>query len=182
VSLPPLSGPEPLGEAHETLLFDCRKPPLNEFLQKHALLAQRANTARSYVALRGIRVVGYYSLTSASIEARSAAGRITKGTGRYPAVPATLLARLAVDKFEAGQGLGNALLKDAFARFLRAQEIVASRVLLVHAIDDDARHFYERFGFEGSAVDKYHLYLLTKDIKKTVGKTGGKTGGKTLGL
>jgi GNAT superfamily N-acetyltransferase len=169
VSLPPLSGPEPLGEAHETSLFDCRKPPLNEFLQKYALLAQRANTARSYVALRGIRAVGYYSLTSASIETGSAAGRITKGTGRYLVVPATLLARLAVDRSEAGRGLGKALLKDAFVRFLRAQEIVASRVLLVHAIDDDARQFYERFGFEASPVDKYHLYLLTKDIKKTLG-------------
>lgn len=169
MSLPPLSGPGPLGEAHETSLFDCRKPPLNEFLQRHALLAQRANTARSYVALRGIRVVGYYSLTSASIEAGSAAGRITKGAGRYAAVPATLLARLAVDRSESGRGLGKALLKDAFVRFLSAQEIVASRVLLVHAIDDDARQFYERFGFEASSVDQYHLYLLTKDIKKTLG-------------
>jgi len=177
VSLPPLSGPAPLGEAHETSLFNCCKPALNEFLQRHALLAQRANTARTYVALRGTRVVGYYSLTSASIEAGSAAGRITKGTGRYPVVPATLLARLAVDRTEAGRGLGGALLKDAFVRFLRAQEIVASRVLLVHAIDDDARLFYERFGFEASSVDKYHLYLLTKDIKKTVWKTVGKTGG-----
>lgn len=167
--LPPLSGPERLGEAHETSLFDCRKPPLNEFLQKHALLAQRANTARSYVALRGMRVVGYYSLTSASIEATSAAGRITKGTGRYPVVPATLLARLAVDRSETGQGLGKALLKDAFVRFLRAQEIVASRVLLVHAIDGDARQFYERFGFEVASMEKYHLYLLTKDIKQTLG-------------
>lgn len=169
MNLPPLSGPQPLGEAYETALFDCGKAPLNEFLQKHALLAQRANTARSYVALRGIRVLGYYSLTSASIEAGSAAARITKGTGRYPVVSATLLARLAVDRSEAGRGLGKALLKDAFMRFLSAQEIVASRVLLVHAIDDDARQFYERFGFEASSVDKYHLYLLTKDIKKTLG-------------
>jgi GNAT superfamily N-acetyltransferase len=174
VSLPPLTGPEPLAETHETSLFDCSKPPLNEFLQKHALIAQRANTARSYVALRGSRVVGYYSLTSASIEAGSATGRITRGAGRYPAVPATLLARLAVDRFEAGRGLGKALLKDAFVRFLGAQEIVASRVLLVHAIDDDARQFYEGFGFEASSVDKYHLYLLTKDIKQTLGKTTGK--------
>lgn len=169
MSLPPLSGPVPLGEAHETSLFDCRKPALDDFLRRHALVAQRANTARSYVALRGLRVVGYYNLTSASIEARSAAARITKGTGRYPAVPATLLARLAVDRSEAGKGLGKALLKDAFVRFLRAQEIVASRVFLVHAIDDDAMHFYERFGFEASSVDRYHLYLLTKDIRKSLG-------------
>jgi len=80
-----------------------------------------------------------------------------------------LLARLAVDRSEARRRLGKALLKDAFVRFLRAQEIVASRVLLVHAIDDDARLFYEHFGFEASSVDKYHLYLLTKDIKKTLG-------------
>lgn len=169
MSLPPLSGPEPLGEAHETSLFDCGKPPLNEFLQKHALLAQRANTGRSYVVLHGTRVIGYFSLTSASIEAAGAAERITKGTGRYPVVPATLLARLAVDRSEAGRGLGKALLKGAFLRFLSAQEIVASRVLLVHAIDDDARQFYERFGFEASSVDKYRLYLLTKDIKRTLG-------------
>ena len=74
-----------------------------------------------------------------------------------------------VDRSEAGRGLGKALLKDALLRFLGAQEIVASRVLLVHAIDDDARLFYEHFGFEASSVDKYHLSLLTQDINKTLG-------------
>jgi hypothetical protein len=60
-------------------------------------------------------------------------------------------------------------LKDTLRRFLLAQEIVASRALLVHAKDDEAAKFYAHYGFELSRIDRHHLYLLTKDIKNTLG-------------
>jgi GNAT superfamily N-acetyltransferase len=111
--------------------------------------------------------VGFYSLAAAAVEAASAPSRVGKGLAKHP-IPLTLLARLAVDKAEQGSGLGSALLKDAFKKFLLAQEIVASRALLVHAKDEEAARFYRRYGFEASYIDKYHLYMLTKDIKKTL--------------
>ena len=66
---------------------------------------------------------------------------------------------------EIGSGLGKALLKDALLRTAQAAEIAGIRALLVHAKDDEAKAWYERFDFEASPTDPYHLFLLMKDIK-----------------
>jgi GNAT superfamily N-acetyltransferase len=55
---------------------------------------------------------------------------------------------LAVHKDEQGTGLGRALLKDALSRMERAADILGIRAVLVHAIDQQARAFYEKFEFE----------------------------------
>lgn len=164
----PLLGPEPLAAQHDSSTFDCGSPALNGFLARYALAGQSAGAARTYVALRGTRVAGYYSLAAASVEPARAPPRVAKGLARH-AVPLTLLARLAVDRAEQGAGLGEALLKDAIKRHLQAQSIIGSRALLAHAKDERAAAFYARYGFQSSPSDPLHLYLLTKDMKKTLG-------------
>jgi hypothetical protein len=42
------------------------------------------------------------------------------------------------------------------------------RVLLVHVLDDSARSFYERWGFEPSPTDPLNLQMLFKDIRKSL--------------
>jgi len=37
--------------------------------------------------------------------------------------------------------------------------------VLVHAMDDDARGFYERYEFERSPTNPYHLAVLIRDIE-----------------
>ena len=164
----PLLGPEPLAAQHDSSAFDCGSPALNVFLARYALASQGSGAARTYVALRGMRIAGYYSLAAASVEPERAAPRVAKGLARHP-VPLTLLARLAVDRAEQGAGLGEALLKDAIKRHLQAQSIIGSRALLAHAKDERAAAFYARYGFQPSLSDPLHLYLLTKDMKKTLG-------------
>jgi GNAT superfamily N-acetyltransferase len=114
-------------------------------------------------------VVGYYALAAGSVEPEQAPERIKKGLARHP-VPVILLARLAVDRHEQGKGLGAALLKDALIRAAAAADEIGVRAVLVHAKDEDARAFYERFDFEPSPTDPLHLYLLMKDLKKTIGE------------
>lgn len=80
-----------------------------------------------------------------------------------------LLARLAVDVTERGQGLGAALLKDALVRTLQAAEIAGLRAMIVHAKDDAAKRFYEKYGFEPSPIDAYHLFLKVSHILKSFG-------------
>jgi GNAT superfamily N-acetyltransferase len=82
---------------------------------------------------------------------------------RYP-ISVMILARLAVDARQAGQGLGKALLKDALLRTARPRTSPAIRALLVHAKGNDAKAFYELFDFEPSPTDPYHLFLLMKDL------------------
>jgi predicted N-acetyltransferase YhbS len=76
-----------------------------------------------------------------------------------------LLARLAVATSWQGKGLGSGLLKDAMLRTLQAADIAGIRAMAVHANDDDARAFYERFGFVPASTDPYHLFVLIKDVR-----------------
>jgi len=111
------------------------------------------------------RVVGYHALTAASIAHGVATRRTAKGMPRH-AIPATLLARLAVDTSVRGRGIGSWLLRDAMLRTLSAAESVGMRVLLAHARDDKARTFYERHGFERSPTDALNLQPVRVDALK----------------
>lgn len=160
--------PEPLTASHDTSLFDCGKAPLNQFLQRYALVNQANGSARTFVSLSGGQISGYYSLAAASAEHAAAPSRVSKGLARHP-IPMLLLARLAVDLKAQGLGLGRSLLQSALGKYLQASEVIGARALMVHAIDEAAIGFYQSFGFEPSPVDAAHLYLLTKDIRKTLG-------------
>lgn len=162
------SQPEPLTASHDTLSFDCGKTPLNQFLQRYALVNQATGSARTFVSLSGRQTSGYYSLAAASAEHAAVPLRVSKGLARHP-IPMLLLARLAVDLKAQGQGLGRSLLQSALGKYLQASEVIGSRALMVHAIDEAAIGFYQGYGFEPSPVDAAHLYLLTKDIRKTLG-------------
>jgi predicted N-acetyltransferase YhbS len=76
-----------------------------------------------------------------------------------------LLARLAIARHWQGKGLGSGLLKDAMLRTLQAADIAGIRAFAVHAKDDEAKAFYERFDFMASPSDPCHLFRLLKDIR-----------------
>lgn len=144
--------------------FDCGQAALNQFLQRHALVSQKANSAQTYVCCQGDVVVGFYSLAVGSVDPEAAPTRVMKGLARHP-VPVMILARLAVDKEHQHWGLGRALLRDSLLRTAQAADIAGIRCLLVHAKDDAARRWYESWEFEPSPTDPYHLFLLLKDLK-----------------
>lgn len=154
-----------LAAGDSTDTFDCGQPALNQFLQRYALVNQKANSAQTYVCcLRG-EVVGFYSLAVGSVDSQNAPARVLKGMARHP-VPVMILARLAVDREHQGKGLGKALLKDALMRTAQAADIAGIRCLLVHAKDEAARRWYESWEFDPSPTDPYHLFLLVKDLKE----------------
>ena len=159
-----LLGTSPIEKGFDTSHFDCGVPSLNEYLTKFALQNQANRSARTFVALRGSRVVGYYSVVMAAAERETTPERVAKGLARHP-VPLALVARLAVDKGEKGKGLGKALLKDACVRVLRAAEELGCRAVVVHAKDDQAKAFYENCGFIPSPTNPRHLYALVKDLE-----------------
>ena len=164
------SAVQKLDASHEVDAFDCGKEPLDRFLQRHALVNQKAGSAQTYVVCRREqRVAGYYSLAVGAVEHADAPGRVGKGLARHP-IPVMLLARLAIDRSEHRKGLGKALLKDALLRTAQAAEIAGIRALLVHAKDDEARAWYEQFDFEPSPTDPYHLFLLMKDLRAILGE------------
>ena len=164
-----LSEVELLNKTHDVGRFDCgRHASLNLWLQKYALQNQANDSARTYVVRGAGVVVGYYTISAGSVSRERATARSAHGLASHP-VPIGLLARLAVDKNEQGNGLGSALLKDALMRIDRAADVLGIRAVLVHAIDEQARAFYARFDFEACPQDPLHLMLLMKDLRRMLG-------------
>jgi GNAT superfamily N-acetyltransferase len=156
---------EPLSAAHRLDEFDCGKPPLDDWLKRHALASQAAGSARCFVIEADGPVVGYYALAAAQVAPDAATERLLKGQPRARPIAAVLLARLAVDARHQGRGLGVALLRDALRRVDRAADEIGVRTVLVHAKDEEARRWYEQFGFEPSPADPLQLVLLMKDLR-----------------
>jgi GNAT superfamily N-acetyltransferase len=147
--------------------FDCGREELNRYLLKYAWTNQRAGAAQTYVGLAGDVVVGYYTLAVGEVSQEEAPERLTRGLARHP-VPIMLLARLAVAVSAQGQGIGKALLRDAMQRTLQAADIAGIRAFAVHAKDERARTFYEKFDFIPSPVDPMHLFVLLKDVRRLI--------------
>jgi GNAT superfamily N-acetyltransferase len=164
-----LRGPRPLEREDLRDAFHCGVASLDTWLVEHAPGADAAGSARTYVVVDEDqdRVVGYHALTVASLEREETTARASKGMPRHP-IPAMLLARLAVDESVQGEGIGATLLADAMERTLRVAEEAGIRLLLVHAVDEDARSFYLHYGFEASPSDPMNLQLLIKDIRATM--------------
>ena len=115
----------------------------------------------------GGRVVGYYALATGAVAQATATGRVRRNMP--DPVPVMVLGRLAVDRVYQDRGLGTGLLRDAVLRTLQAAEFGGIRAILVHAISDDAKRFYERHGFVESPVDPMTLMLTIADAKRALG-------------
>jgi GNAT superfamily N-acetyltransferase len=164
-----LRGPKALERKDTREGFRCGVASLDTWLVEHALGADAAGSARTYVVIddEQDRLVAYYALTVATLKREEATGRASRGMPRHP-IPAMLLARLAVDESAQGAGIGATLLADAMQRTLLVAEETGIRLLLVHAINEDARSFYLHYGFEPSPSDPMNLQLLIKDIQETI--------------
>lgn len=161
------TAPEPLAAHHVLETFDCGKPALNVWLQRHARQAQGSGSAKTFVACGDGRVAGYFSLTVGQVDTLDAPERFRAGMGQYP-IPVVILARLAVDRRDQGQGIGVGLLMDAIRRTLRIADQAGIRALLTQPIDEEASRFYRRFGFEASPLREQQLLLLLKDARRLV--------------
>ena len=166
------SAPSSLSEEHDCDGFNCGHALLNEWLRRHASQNQRANAARTFVVCREQEplVIGYYSLAVGAVDHAAAPACVRKGLARHP-IPAIVLARLAVDISYQRKKIGRGLLKDAILRTLHAADIAGIRAIFVHAQDDRARGFYERFGFESSPLNPQQLMLMIKECREIIGKT-----------
>ena len=139
---------EPISRKHHRDAFDCGEEPLNEFLRRYARKSHEASGAKTFVAVDdadGKPILGYYSLSPASIEYARTPDIVKRGLGRYD-VPGFRLARLAVSLPLQGKGLGGQLLLAAGRRCLRAAVEVGGVILVIDAKNEDVAAWYTRYG------------------------------------
>ena len=141
----PLGPPEPLASRHDISQFSSGVPTLDAWLRGKARLNEARGGARTYVSCEGDRVVGFYSLAASSVERLRVSSRVSRNMP--DPIPVIILGQLAVDVAYQGRHLGSDLLVDAARRSFAAAGTVGARAVIVQAIDERARAFYERFGF-----------------------------------
>jgi len=155
-----LSSPTLLTADHQRHDFACGVDALDDWLKRRALSNQFSGASRTYVVTDESRVVGYYSLASGAMALNHAPPALKRNMP--DPVPMAILGRLAVDFAWRGRGLGVALLQDAVLRTLRAASIVGIRGLLVHALSEPAKAFYQHHGFVASPTQPMTLILSLK--------------------
>ena len=163
-----ISAPEHLTPAHDLSAFDSGVPELDEWLRRRARANEETGASRTYVVCARGRVLGYYALANGGVAQAGATGRVRRNMP--DPVPVMVLGRLAVDRAYQGRGIGRGLLRDAVVRTLQAAEIGGIRAILVHAISEDAKHFYESSGFAVSPVDPMTLMITVADAEKALGR------------
>jgi GNAT superfamily N-acetyltransferase len=158
-----LHPPEKLTDQHKIEDFCSGVGVLDLWLKERALKNEASDAARTYVVRVGDRVVGYYALATGSVNHETAIGRVKRNMPNP--VPVMVLARLAIDQGWQGKGLGRGLLRDAILRTLRASEIAGIKAILVHAISEEAKAFYEKFGFQASIAEPMILMVTLKEVR-----------------
>jgi GNAT superfamily N-acetyltransferase len=160
---------ETLADQHLLERFTCGNHALDTWLHRHARHAQSMRTARTFVWHAGDQlVVAFFSLAAHLIVRADLPPRI--GCGAPDAIPAVLLARLALDQSLHGQGLGGELLLDALSRAVQASEVAAARLVVVDAIDEAAASFYEHHGFTAVPGNRQRLVQKISDIAVALGR------------
>ncbi|UXT92814.1 GNAT family N-acetyltransferase [Agrobacterium pusense] len=161
-----LTFPAPLAEHHELAEFNSGVPELDDWLRRRARANQAGGASRTFVVCEGNRVVAYYALASGAVRTPEAPGRFKRNMP--DPILIAVLGRLAIDLSYQGCGIGRALVRDAGLRLLNAAEILGIRGVLVHAISDDARAFYEAVGFMPSPSDPMMLMIGLKDLSNAL--------------
>jgi len=163
---PEIGAPEHLDAAHDLSRFDSGVAALDDWLKRRALANEPSGASRTYVVSVEGRVIGYYALATGAVTLQAATGR-TRRNMPDP-IPVMVLGRLAIDRAYQSRGLGRALLRDAILRTLQAAAIGGIRAIVVHAISEDAKRFYERYGFASSRLDPMTLMITVADAEKAL--------------
>lgn len=153
-----LSAPVPLAANHLLDTFECGEPELDGWLKRRAMTNQGSGASRTFVvADQDGKVQGYYALAAGAVAHQTATGSVRRNMP--DPVPVLILARLAVDRRAQGAKVGASLLQDAVTRAAAISQQAGVRALLVHALNDSAKKFYQHYGFQQSPQHSMMLML-----------------------
>jgi GNAT superfamily N-acetyltransferase len=151
-------------------LFSCGVEDLDTFLKNFAKKRMKANSSVTYVVTDELdnvnTVLGYYTICNIGIEYENLPPKTLSSNvpSRYP-IPAILLARLAVDEQFQGKGLGKLLLFHCFQQTITVSQISGTCLLIVDAIDCNAKQFYLKHGFRELHSDINRLFITTSALQ-----------------
>lgn len=157
-----------LDRSHDRKSFSCGIDSLDKYLRQHAGQDKRNKVSVTYVLLDKTKqkIAGYYTLSSAAVELMALPDEIKKKLPNYPALPATLIGRLAIDVNYQKMGFGEILLLNALKRSYDTSLHVASLAVIVEAINKSAEDFYKKYGFLDLTSNDKRLFMPMDTIAK----------------
>ena len=163
-----ISAPELLTDKHDISNFCCGEHALDDWLKKRAIKSQARSHTKVYVVsdANTDQVIGYYAIAMGSVQRENTIASFRRNAPN--SIPVLVIARLAVHIDYQGYAVGAGLLKDCIIRSVKAMSIVGGAGILVHAINESAKMFYQKFGFTESPINAMTLMARIVDIKKSV--------------
>lgn len=142
--------------------FDCGEPSLNEYLVNTMGQHNKKGITPSFLLPSTDPLhplIGYYSLTHGQLDC-SGLTESTKKKLKLPnIVPILRLSRLAIDKNFAKQGFGKILMAEVFYRAQISKQNGGCVFIVVDALHEEAKKYYEAYGFESMVDNPLQLYL-----------------------
>ena len=157
---------EPLNQNQIRTAFNCGIESLDRYLKHQANQDVKRRVSRVFVvrSRQGEkRVLGYYTLSTLSVDLAVLAKELAKKLPTHP-LPAALIGRLAVDVSSQGKGIGKVLLSNAIERTLAVSDDIAIYAIVVDAIHEQAESFYMKYGFAHLAAEGKRLFLSLKSF------------------
>jgi len=160
-----VKAPCPISDKHDASTFDCGHATLNDWLRRHAIKNERQGASRTFVVCEGNTIIAYYSLAVGAVTREEVSGKIRRNMPEP--IPIMVLGRLAVDIQWQGKDIGVGMLKDAIMRTLIVAEQAGIRAILVHALSEEAKHFYLHNGFHESPINDMSLMIALDEARKS---------------
>jgi ribosomal protein S18 acetylase RimI-like enzyme len=162
---------ELLTKPHDRDGFDCGIEPLNLFLKQTARQHAERGISRTFVlvdegAPAPKPIIGFFSLNLCQIKSESLSADDAKKLSRD--VSGIRLGRLAVAKAYQRQGIGKTLLVAAMGKFIEIFNTAGGIGLFVDAKDQEAKRYYEKFGFVSLPSNEPELFLPIKTIQEAL--------------
>ena len=165
---------EPIDKRHDRAAFECGDTDLNSFLRRHARQSHEKGGAKTFLAIDDAddtRILGFYSLSPASIAYERTPEVVKRGLARHE-VPVFRLGRLAVDQSVQGHGLGGQLLLAAGRRCIYVAAEAGGVALLIDARNERVAKWYASYGAVPLLDAPLSLLLPFKTIHSALSATG----------
>ncbi len=158
---------ETLDKEHNRSDFDCGVPELNRYLKNIARQHLNKGISRTFVLVDDAvptEITGFFTLAFCEVFVEKLPREYAK---KYPhKAPAAKLARLAVAKERQRRGLGMHMLVNAIERIINVSNNVGIIGFFVDAKNNDAKAYYEQFGFIPLPDRPLELFLLLATLRK----------------
>ena len=161
---------KPLNQTHDRESFKSGKIVLDNYIKNYAKQDIKRNISRTFVVSfedSPKKIIGYYSLSANSLEPALLPEQQIKKLPKNP-LHVSLLGKLAVDQKFQSQGLGKILLIDALIKIYVASQTIAVYAVIVDALNEDARIYYEKYGFISLPNNPLKLFLPLSTIESLV--------------